>query len=129
MLFHRARTRLGNSSRGTLDADHVTIFVPDDLVSTALESLAPPCYTLNMKQEERIQRIQKAEAFYASRMRPQLEPQYNGQFVAIDVDSGAYFLGESVKAACLLGSNKNPQAKFVCLRVGYPATRFVGSHA
>lgn len=82
-----------------------------------------------MNQEERIERTNKAEILYESTLRSQLEPLHKGRFVAIDVDSKAYFLGDSVKEACLLGSKSHPHAKFVCLRVGYPATRFVGSHA
>lgn len=82
-----------------------------------------------MGQEDRTERIQKAEAFFESKLRRKLEPLYMGQYVAIDPDSEEYFVGNSVKEACLSGVKKHPNRKLVCLRVGYPATRFVGSHA
>ena len=81
-----------------------------------------------MKQEDRIKRVKEAEAIYESKLQSQLEPLHNGQYVAIELDSKDYFLGSSLREACLLGSKNYPHQKLVCLRVGYPATRFIGSH-
>ena len=82
-----------------------------------------------MERKERAERIRKAETIYASKLRTKLEPLYAGQYVAIDPNSEDYFLGSSLREACLLGARKHPRQKLVCLRVGYAATRFIGSHA
>lgn len=79
-----------------------------------------------MEQKER---ILKAEEFYDAKLKSKLEPLFVGQYVAIDPQSGVYFLGSSVTEASLRDQKMFPGRKLVCLRVGYPATRFAGSHA
>ncbi|MCX5795321.1 MAG: hypothetical protein NTY77_07510 [Elusimicrobia bacterium] len=79
-----------------------------------------------MGQNERAQRVKKAEAIYESKLRSELGLRYAGQYIAIDPDTEEYFIGSSVREACLQGSQKHPGRKLVCLRVGHLATRFVG---
>jgi len=43
----------------------------------------------------------KAEAIYRTKLKPKLEKKYKGRIVAIDVDSGDYFLGRTVSFSCL----------------------------
>lgn len=92
-----------------------------------IEDVVTPCYTLIVERKDRAARVKRAETIYESKLRDKLELKYAGQYVAIDPKSEDYFVGGSVREACHLGARKHPKEKFVCLRVGYPATRFVGS--
>ena len=62
----------------------------------------------------------KAEKIY-TRIQPDLEPAYKGQVVAIDVETGDYFLGETAIEAGHQGRKKYPGRPFYFIRVGYPA--------
>jgi len=62
----------------------------------------------------------KAEKIYAD-IRGDLEPAYKGKVVAIDVETGDYFLGDTVIAAGQQGREKYPGRPFYFIRVGYPA--------
>ena len=77
--------------------------------------------------DPRDERIRKAEALYQSTLRASLEPAHIGRFIAIDPESGTYGLGDEALEACLAAQQKGPQGKLVSLRIGYPATRFVGA--
>jgi len=50
-----------------------------------------------------------------------LESQYWGKIVAIDVETGDYFLGDTVIEAGKEGRKKYPQKIFHFIRVGFPA--------
>ena len=49
----------------------------------------------------------------------ELLPEYKGKLVAIDVDSGDYFMGDSGLEACEKGRKKYPNKIFVCKRIGF----------
>jgi len=51
----------------------------------------------------------------------QLHPQYKGMIVAIDVDTGEYFLGKTVIEAVKTGKKKYPNKIFYTMRVGFKA--------
>ncbi len=71
--------------------------------------------------------IQKAEALYQTQLRPLLEPVQKGKYVAIDVPSGEYFVGEEILDAYHKASQKYPNRTFVFKRIGYPVARLIGS--
>ena len=71
--------------------------------------------------------IQKAEELYSARLRSLLEPACKGKYVAIDVVSGDYFVGDEILDAFQKASQKHPNRTFVFKHIGYPATRFIGS--
>jgi len=52
---------------------------------------------------------------------------YKGKIVAIDVETGDYFIGESVLDAYRKAREKHPQRKFIFKRIGFPSTHFVGA--
>jgi hypothetical protein len=58
---------------------------------------------------------------YEQRIRPQLEPQHHGKIVAIDIETGAFELGDTGLAAAERLIAKNPDAQIWCERIGYPA--------
>jgi len=63
----------------------------------------------------------KAEAIYRTKLKPKLERKYKGRIVAIDVDSGDYFLGRTVLEAMERGRKKYPGKIFYAIRVGHRA--------
>ncbi len=67
-----------------------------------------------------------AQKIYAN-IRHKLEPQQNGKIVAIDIESGDYFLGATVLEAYDQAIRKHPSATFVYLRVGHPAAYTIGA--
>jgi hypothetical protein len=56
-----------------------------------------------------------------SRIRQRLEPDHRGEIVAIEVDSGDYFLGRTVTEATNEARKKHPDKVFYFVRVGFPA--------
>ena len=51
---------------------------------------------------------------------PELRKQHGGQFIAIEVDSGDYFIGETAMAANQKARAKHPEKIFFLGRIGYP---------
>lgn len=62
----------------------------------------------------------KAERIYVS-IRDELEAEHRGKVVAIDVETGDSFLGETVIEAARKGREKYPGKVFHFIRIGYPA--------
>ena len=73
------------------------------------------------------ERIKKANQLYESQLREKIESNHKGEIVAIEVDSGDFFLGRNEIEAYEKGIKKYPDKTFVYKRVGYKATHFVGS--
>jgi len=57
----------------------------------------------------------------------ELSPKFSGKIVAIDADSGKYFVGDSELDAYKKAIEKYPRKKFVFKRIGHHATHFVGA--
>ncbi|MBI2655702.1 hypothetical protein HYX06_04755 [Candidatus Woesearchaeota archaeon] len=56
-----------------------------------------------------------------------LSPKYKGKIVAIDADSGNYFIGDSELDAYNEAVKKYPNKKFVFKKIGFDSTHFVGA--
>ncbi|HLC85459.1 MAG TPA: hypothetical protein VJH22_06735 [Candidatus Nanoarchaeia archaeon] len=69
----------------------------------------------------------KAQAIYA-RIREQLVGQ-DGKIIAIEVDSGEFFLGRDTGEACEKARERFPDKQFYFLRVGARATYYIGGFA
>ena len=65
--------------------------------------------------------VAQGEELYRQRLKDRLEPAYHGQIVAIEVESGDYFLGKSVAEAAKKARAKHPQKFFYFVRIGFPA--------
>lgn len=63
----------------------------------------------------------KGEEIYASRLKSLLEPTHQGKIVAIEIDSGDSFLGDTVVEAGQKAKERYPDRVFYFVRVGYPA--------
>jgi len=65
--------------------------------------------------------------FYEGQIRTQVEAGNHGRIVAIDVDTGAYELGDDVLSACDKLYAHHPNAQPWCERIGFPyVVRFGG---
>ena len=80
-----------------------------------------------MKNGHTLDFDRKAEAIYRTKLKPKLERKYKCRIVAIDVESGDYFLGKTVLAAIEKGRKKHPAKIFYAVRIGYPAVHSLRS--
>ena len=64
---------------------------------------------------------QTAEAIYRTKLKPKLEQKYKGRIVAIEVESGDYFLGRTPLEAVEKGRKVHPHKLFYVIRVGHRA--------
>ena len=71
--------------------------------------------------------IDEARRIYADRLKDELEAERTGSIVAIEVESGDYFLGDREVEAYGKAIQKHPRKKFAFLRVGARATHFTGA--
>ncbi len=72
--------------------------------------------------------VRKAEAIYADRLRPVLEPAHLDEFVAIEPESGDYFLGKTLSEATRNARNIYPDRLTHAMRVGHKAALDFGMH-
>ena len=79
---------------------------------------------MNVAQTDQL--VRRAEEIYSARLRPQLEREHQDEFVAIEPDSGDYFLGrtlsEAVGAARAIYANRLVHT----VRVGHRAAIHFG---
>lgn len=61
---------------------------------------------------------QEGEKIYNERLKAIVEPQFNNMFIAIDVDTGDYFLDSNLLAAVKKGQEKYPDKIFYVRIVG-----------
>jgi len=66
--------------------------------------------------------VARAKQTYYEKLAMQLEPDHNGKIVAIEPDSGAYFLGNDEVEAIEKAHAAGCQGPFYFLRVGSPYT-------
>ncbi|MEM4218121.1 MAG: hypothetical protein QXZ09_08865 [Candidatus Methanomethylicaceae archaeon] len=62
----------------------------------------------------------RGEQIYRARLRALLEPDHIGEFVAIEVESGDYFVGPTIGAVLAKAGKKYPDKRFHIVRIGYP---------
>ncbi len=67
----------------------------------------------------RVEQIaERGAKVYAEKLRPLLEPQYNGKFVVIDIETGEYEVGADHLAASDRAAAKCPGAPLYATRIG-----------
>jgi hypothetical protein len=79
-----------------------------------------------MASEESISLARKALALYDARLKSTLETSNSGDFVAIEPESGEYFLGQSLSEAIQAARAVYPERIPFTLRVGHKATVRLG---
>ena len=65
-------------------------------------------------------------SLYETRLRSLLEPQHREDYVAIEPDSGDYFLGKTLSEAIRSARQAHPQRLAFALRVGHSNTIELG---
>ncbi|MDZ7360080.1 MAG: hypothetical protein ONB46_05050 [candidate division KSB1 bacterium] len=65
--------------------------------------------------------VPEGEAIYEKRLKKKLEPKYKGKIIAIEVDSGKYFMGDTVIEVAEKARAVFPDKYFYLKRVGYRA--------
>ena len=69
---------------------------------------------------------ERAEKLYADTLKPILEPARIGKFVAIEPDSGSYFVNDSDVEALLSAHAALPEKLFYLMRIGYDTAHQMG---
>jgi hypothetical protein len=72
------------------------------------------------------QLIERAERLYAERYKTELEASHLHSFVAIEPESGEYFLGPTLSEAAAACRAVFPNRRAHIMRVGYPAAIHMG---
>ena len=70
--------------------------------------------------------VERGTRIYDERLRHLLEPQQNGKYVVIDVETGEYELDEDHMAASDRAAAKRPGAPLYATRVGFRSLGRVG---
>lgn len=69
----------------------------------------------------------RVEQIYRDRLQGELEPTHRDAFVAIEPDSGDYFLGRTLSEAAAAARAAYPNRRAGVLRVGHSATLHLGA--
>ena len=84
---------------------------------------------MNKSAESEVEQfVRKAEEIYATRLRAVLEPGHLGEFVAIEPESGDYFLGTTLSEAMGAARRSHPDRLAHAMRVGHKAALHFGMH-
>ena len=81
-----------------------------------------------MRDSEVEEFVATAEAIYADRLQAVLEPAHINEFVAIEPESGDYFLGTTLNEATRAARNVYPDRLTHAMRVGHRAALHFGMH-
>ena len=65
--------------------------------------------------------VSQAKQLYASQLKALLEPEHQGEYLAIEPDSGDYYLGGTISEAYEKAAVHHPGRKFFLIRVGHRA--------
>lgn len=67
-----------------------------------------------------IELARQGKDYYRHTLRAKLEPEHNGEYLVLDVETGEYELDGDELAALRRARAKKPRTVFYILRVGYP---------
>lgn len=71
----------------------------------------------------------RGQALYAEKIRDKVEPAHTGKALVVDIESGDYEVDVDEDAACDRIEARRPEGVFYLLRIGYPASLFIGTSA
>ena len=72
--------------------------------------------------------VLRAESIYADRLQNVLEAEHLHEFVAIEPDSGDYFLGQTLSQAMGAARRSHPDKLAHAIRIGHKAALHFGIH-
>ena len=70
---------------------------------------------------------EKAKRIYEERLRAELELKYRDKFVAIEPDSGDFFVGSTYGESVMAARNAHPNRISFVMRVGHEAAIHLGA--
>ena len=73
--------------------------------------------------------VERGQALYDQQIRPQVEPQQNGKFMVLDIETGDYEVDMDSYAAYERAAARRSDAPFYLLRVGFPTAVTLGAKA
>lgn len=73
--------------------------------------------------------VERGQSAYRERLASILEPSHMGEFVAVEPDSGRYFLASTASEALVAAHAAMPKHLFYLTRVGRETAHAVGGHA
>jgi hypothetical protein len=76
---------------------------------------------------ERHEISRRGKEIYERSIRREVEPDHDGCFVAVDVESGAYALADDELEAFDRAREKAPEGVFFLIRVGHPVAHRIGA--
>jgi hypothetical protein len=69
----------------------------------------------------------RGKAIYDGQIRAKVEPQDNGKFLILDIETGEYEMDEDEFAASRRAHSKHPDGAFFGLRIGYRTSGTIGA--
>lgn len=79
-----------------------------------------------MVSEETKSVISRAKQLYEEKLKAELEAEYRDRFVAIEPDSGDYFVGDTFDEAVKQATEKYPTRISHTIRIGHEAAFHIG---
>lgn len=73
--------------------------------------------------------VERGQRFYDENLREMLEPEQTGRYVAIEPESGRYFLDDTGTGALTAARSEMPEGLFYLMRVGYQTADTIGGYA
>jgi hypothetical protein len=73
--------------------------------------------------------VDRGQALYDQQIRQKVEPEHNGKFLVLDIETGDYEMDVDSRVAFDRADSKRPGAPFYFLRVGYPTAVRLGAHS
>jgi hypothetical protein len=73
--------------------------------------------------------IARGQHIYEEKLKAILEPEQIGRYIAIDPETGKYFIGDTSAEALGTAHDALPQSRFYLARIGYKAAHTIGGHA
>jgi len=77
--------------------------------------------TTTLAQEVAGEVARRGEAIYENSLRPRLEEEHYGEYLAIDVETGEYVVAPTRQELTRLTFAQGPSTSRYAIRIGYPA--------
>jgi hypothetical protein len=81
---------------------------------------------LNDSAPDAVDVARRGDEIYERDIRARVEPEYDGKFLVLDIESGDYEIDSNEMEATRRSKAKHPDGVRYLLRVGYPAAYFFG---
>ena len=73
--------------------------------------------------------VERGQSFYDEQLKKKLEQEHTGRYVAIEPESGRYFLDDTGTGALTAARQAMPDGLFYLMRVGYQTADTIGGYA